>query len=150
MCITLTVVLGLLSDTPCFCVWEAVFSILSWICHGWNSLFTFILTNFIKAPELRESIRSASYLTTQQRPLSLLQMNSLGFFQLIPLPTTFPLGGYPLVSSQAVSHQYLSTGKVFLNIFQLSPTQCLYHEWVCPGIFQLSLPPSVFQLEGGK
>ena len=72
------------------------------------------------------------------------------FFNWFPLPITFPLGGYSLVSFQPAPHKYLLTGKVFLDIFQLSPTQCLYHEWVCPGIFQLSLPPSVFHLEGGK
>ena len=36
--------------------------------------------------------------------------------------------------------QYLLIGWEFLSIFQPSPTQCLDHEWVCPGCF--TWPPA--------
>lgn len=59
---------------------------------------------------MTKSNRSASYLTTQHRSLSLLQLLNL-------------------------------------NVFPLSPTQCLNTEWECPSIFQL--PPSIsFNWEG--
>ena len=50
-----------------------------------------------------------------------------------PLPSTFPLDGQ--FSWHLSASQYLLTGWDCLGIFQLSPTQCLGHEWVCPGCF---------------
>ena len=56
------------------------------------NIFTFIPTNSIKAAEMRESIRSASYLTTQLRPLSLLQLSNPSIFQPSPTCTFFQAG----------------------------------------------------------
>ena len=47
------------------------------------NIFIFILTNFIKADELKKNVRSAYYLNTQPRQLSLLQVSkpcSLGCY----------------------------------------------------------------------
>ena len=115
---------------------------------------TFILTNSIKAVKLRESVRSASYLTTQPRPYSPLQWSDLRIFQ--------PRPGYSLIfSNQGAPTQYLSTwwaillasfsrpptqylltGWEFLCIFLPSPTHCLDHKWVVLGCFTQVVPPS--------
>ena len=118
---------------------------------------TFILTNSIKAVKLRESVRSASYLTTQPRPYSPLQWSDLRIFQ--------PRPGYSLIfSNQGAPTQYLSTGWAillasfsrpptqylltgifwleFLSIFLPSPTHCLDHKWVVLGCFTQVVPPS--------
>ena len=97
---------------------------------------------------MRKSVRSASYLTTQPRPLSPQQRKNLSIFQPSPgyssrfsvelhclPPHTFLLGGYSLASFRQPPTQYLSPGGEFLSIFQLSPTQSLYHDWICPGYF---------------
>ena len=67
------------------------------------NIFISILTNSIKAAELRKSIRSASYLTTQHRPLCLLQLSKPWYLSTKPRhPSIFQLGGYSPVSfSQA-------------------------------------------------
>ena len=79
------------------------------------NIFTFILTNSIKAAELRKSVRSASYLTTQTRPLSLLQLSKPRYLSIRPpTPVSFDWVGISLVSfNQAPPPQYLSTGWVF-------------------------------------
>ena len=41
----------------------------------------------------------------------------------------------PLASFSQTPTQYLLTGWEFLGIFQPSSTQCLDHEWLCPGCF---------------
>ena len=108
---------------------------------------------------MREIVRSASYLTTQPRPLSPLQWSDLSIFHLIsrnslvvfffffffffhlaapppPLPST-PIPFHWVSNSpgifQPARTQYLLTGWEFLSIFQPSPTQCLDREWVYPG-----------------
>ena len=69
------------------------------------NIFTFILTNAIKAAKLRKSVRSASYLTTEPRPLSLQLSKHWYLSTSIPLPRP----------------QYLSPGWVLPGIFQMSP-----------------------------
>ena len=78
-----------------------------------RNIFTFILTNSIKAADLQKSIRSGSYLTTQHRPLSFLKRSNLLIFQ---------------------------ESCVFLRIFQPNPIQD--PGWVRIAVFQLfpSLP----------
>ena len=83
---------------------------------------TFIPTNSIKAAELRKSITSASYLTTQHRPVSLLHLSKPWY-----LSASLP----PL--------QYLSPGWVFPYIIKLNPIQYLSTGWIFPGSFQLLL-----------
>ena len=46
-----------------------------------STLLTFISTNSIKAVELKKSVGSACYLTTQPRPLSPLRQSDLSIFQ---------------------------------------------------------------------
>ena len=87
----------------------------------WNksNIFTFILTNSIKAADLQKSIRSSSYLTTRHRPLSFLKWSNLAIFQ------------YPVYSSvsfnQAASSIQTLGGYVFLsfNCSPLSPSPYL-------------------------
>ena len=102
-----------------------------------------------------------SLLTSQPRPFSPLQWSDLSIFQLSPAYSS-------IFSSRALPAQYLSTGRAillasfsqpptkdlltrweFLRIFQPSPTQCLDHEWICPGCFTRS-PPVSFLLGGGR
>ena len=66
------------------------------------NIFTFIPTNSIKTAELRKSVRSTSYLTTQPRPLSLLQLSKPWY-----LSTRRP--------------QYLSPGWVFVWYLSTKP-----------------------------
>ena len=123
---------------------------------------TFILTNSIKAVKLRESVRSASYLTTQSRPFSPLQRRDLSIFQQSPgyssifsqssplYPVPFHcVGNSPGIFSQPLTRNLL-TGWEFLGIFQQSTTQCLDHEWVCPGCFTWAPTPVSFLLGGGR
>lgn len=63
----------------------------------------FYANKFVKAAKLRQSVTSASYLTTQSSPLSSLHLSDLGVFQPSPgfssmfsidAPSSiFPLGG---------------------------------------------------------
>ena len=96
------------------------------------NIFTFILTNSIKAAELRKSVRSASYLTTQTRPLSLLQLSKPRYLSIRPpTPVSFDWVGISLVSfNQAPPPSICPLGGYF------------------PGIFQPGPPPSIFQLGG--
>ena len=115
---------------------------------------TFILTNSIKAVKLRESVRSASYLTTQPRPYSPLQWSVLSIFQPRPgyslifsnqdPPTQYLSSGLAilLASFSRPPTQYLLTGWEFLCIFLPSPTHCLDHKWVVLGCFTQVVPPS--------
>ena len=48
------------------------------------NIFTFILTNSIKAAKLRKRVRSASYQTTQPRPLSVFKLNKPHCFSTSP------------------------------------------------------------------
>ena len=90
-------------------------------------LLTFILTNSVMAVKLRESVRSASYLTTQPRPFSPLQWSNLRIFSQVP--------GIP---------QYFSQLSPFpASTFLLGDN--------CPGIFESAtlpqlLTPSIFWL----
>ena len=123
---------------------------------------TFILSYSIMAVQLRKSVRSASYLTTHPRPFSPLQWSNLGIFQLSPSyssifflqlspPTQCLSTGWAilLASFSQPPTQYLLPGWEFLCIFQLSPTQCLDHEWVCPRCFTQA-PPSIFPTGMGQ
>ena len=88
----------------------------------WNksNIFTFILTNSIKAADLHKSIRSGSYLTTRHRPLSFLKWCKLVIFQQSPM--------YSSVSfNQALSSIQTLGGYVFLsfNCSPLSPSPYL-------------------------
>ena len=115
---------------------------------------TFILTNSIKAVKLRESVRSASYLTTQPRPFSPLQWSDLNIFQSRPrysliffqsIPSTQYLStGWAILLASFIwpLTQYLLTGWEFLSIFLPSPTHCLDHKWVVLGCFTQVVPPS--------
>ena len=76
----------------------------------------------------------------------------LDIFQLSPSPPTpkdlatgwvFPWASF----SQALT-QYLLIGWEFISIFQLSPIQCLDHEWVCPRYF--TPHPSIFPTGRGQ
>ena len=72
-------------------------------------VFTFIPTISIKAAELRESIRSV-YLTTQPRPLSLLQWSqTLLSFNQPSLPVSCPVPGQAFPGISQLGFQYLST-----------------------------------------
>ena len=119
------------------------------------------------AVKLRKSVRSASYLTTQPRPFSPLPRSDFGIFQLSPRYPLIFVNWTPISSTYWVERQlgrqlptvwaillasfsqsptqYLLPGWEFLSIFQLSPTQCLYHEWVCPICFTCHpLPPAKY------
>ena len=121
---------------------------------------TFILTNSIKAVKLRESVRSASYLTTQPRPFSPLQWSDLNIFQSRPrysliffqsIPSTQYLStGWAILLASFIwpLTQYLLTGWEFLSIFLPSPTHCLDHEWLCPRCFTWAHPTPVSFLLG--
>ena len=87
-------------------------------------------------------VRSASYLTTQPRPLSPLQWSSHSIFSTEPLVSLsfFQLNApqyistgwvIPWLSSANTHTKYLLTGWEFLCIFQSRPTECLDHVWVC-------------------
>lgn len=102
-----------------------------------------ILTNSIKAAELRKTAKSASYLTTQSRLLSPLQWSShsifsteprvpLSFLKLNPPQYISTVWVFPWLSAASTPTKYLLTGWEFLCIFQSSPTECLDHVWVCP------------------
>ena len=54
----------------------------------------------------------------------------------------------PLASFSLTPTQYLLTGWEFLGIFQPSSTQCLDHEWVCPGCFTRALSQYLSYWEG--
>ena len=81
----------------------------------WNksNIFTFILTNSIKAADLQKSIRSGSYLTTRHRPLSFLKWCKLVIFQQSPM--------YSSVSFNQAFIQYPDPGWVCIPVFQLFP-----------------------------
>ena len=67
-------------------------------------------------------------------------------------PTTQCLSTGWAILLASFSHpltQYLLPGWEFLCIFQLSPTQCLDHEWVCPRCFTQA-PPSIFPTWRGQ
>ena len=53
-----------------------------------------------------------------------------------PCPISFNWVGIPLTSFNQASPQYLSTGWVFLSIFQMSPIQFLSTGWVFPSVCQ--------------
>ena len=103
-----------------------------------------------------------SLLTTQPRPFSPLQWSNLGIFQPSPVIPRFfsPQLSPPtqclstrwailLASFSQPPTQYLLPGWEFRCIFQLSPTQCLDHEWVCPRCFTRA-PPSIFPTVMGQ
>lgn len=52
------------------------------------NIFTFILTNSMKAAKLRKRVRSASYQTTQPRPLSVFKLSKPHCFSDSPPPHT--------------------------------------------------------------
>ena len=99
-----------------------------------SNILTFIPTNAMEADQLRKSIRSALYPTTQYRPLSLIQLSKPWYYSTstFPYPSVFLLSDYSLVSFNQASS----------NIFQLS-------EYL-PDIFQPPPPHTVFQLWGGS
>ena len=74
----------------------------------------------------------------------------LDFFPIEP-PYRYLSTGWAilLASFSQPPTQYLLTGWEFLSIFQLSPTQCLDHEWVCPDVSPGPLQVSVL-LGGGR
>ena len=92
---------------------------------------------------MRNSDGSASYLTTQPRPLSPQQRRNLSIFQpILGHSSVFSVELHPppipfhwVASFRQPPTQYLSPGWEFLSIFQSSPTQSLDHDWVCPGYF---------------
>ena len=57
-----------------------------------------------------------------------------------PRPVPFHWLGILLGFFTQPPTQYLLTGWAFLSIFQLGPTQCRDHEWVCPGYFTRAPP----------
>ena len=70
-----------------------------------------------------------------------------------PLPSTFPLGGqspWHLSPNPRPQLPVSLPGWEFLCIFQPSPTQCLDHEWVCPGCFTLALSQYLSYWEGAS
>ena len=112
---------------------------------------TFILIYPIKAVKLREIVRSASYLTTQPRPLSPLHWSDFSIFWLSPgyssiffqlTPSTVPFHWH-LSASPLPTLQYLSAGWEFLSVFQPSLTQCLVSEYAL-GISLSPLPQYLY------
>lgn len=78
-----------------------------------------------------------------------------------PCPVSFNWVGVPLIPFNQASPQYLSTGWVFLSIFQMSPIQFLPTGWVFPSVCQpgptmgylrtrRDLPKFVFTPQGGS
>ena len=61
----------------------------------------------------------------------------LDFFLQSSPSTQYLSTGWVIPSASFNQHatQYLFSGWEFLGIFQLGPTPCLDHEWVCPGYF---------------
>ena len=121
-----------------------------------RNIFTFILTNSIKAADLQKSIRSGSYLTTQHRLLNLLQRSNLGVFQQRSGDSSVGISRYLLTGwvfpwlsvNQPLSVSYNWEG-VFLGILQPSPTQCLDCGWA-PVFFNWVPPLGTFKWEGAR
>ena len=60
------------------------------------------------------------------------------FLDFFPIEPCYPVPFHCVGTSPGQPPtQHLLTGWEFLGIFQLSPTQCPDHEWVCPGYFTL-------------
>ena len=84
-----------------------------------SHIFPFILTNSIKAAELRKIAKSASYLTTQPRQLSPTTEKTLKSFNQACPPSIFHLGRYSLVTfNQQHLHPQFPLER-FTSIFQL-------------------------------
>ena len=102
---------------------------------------------FIKAVKFTESVRSASYLTTEPRQFSPLQWSDLSIFQPRPGYSSIFSNQDPpiqylstrwailLASFSRPLTQYLLTDWEFLSIFLPSPTHCLDHKWLVLGCF---------------
>ena len=115
-----------------------------------------------------EVVRSASYLTTQPRPVSPLQRSNLSIFQLSPgyssiffsveqppPPYTHPvLFHWVVIHLASFSHLPRSTfplgGNFLVSFNRAEPHSCLDHEWVSPGCFTGSPLPHIFPTGRGR